>query len=67
MEQCSDPLLRRQDVLALLNVHRATLWRWRRDGVFPKPFKLPSGSVRWSEADVLAWLASCRKAGGSAR
>jgi prophage regulatory protein len=36
----------------------ATIWRWVREGKFPKPFKLGSGITVWDEAEVDAFIAS---------
>lgn len=59
-------LLRRADVLRLLDVDPSTLWRWRKAGVFPSPIKLTSGNLRWRKKDVDAWLESrCVPEGGA--
>lgn len=36
-------------------VHRTTIWRWAREGKFPKPVKLPSGTARWRASDIVKW------------
>lgn len=38
-----------------LNVSRQTIWRWVREGNFPKPVKLGENCTRWTMADVQAW------------
>lgn len=38
------------------SIHRATVWRWARDGTFPKPIKL-NGATRWKLAEIEAWEA----------
>jgi len=35
-----------------------TIWRWERDGKFPKSIKLSNGAVAWREADINAWIAA---------
>ena len=35
-----------------------TIWRWVRDGKFPKPVHFTPGCTRWSETDLQAWEAS---------
>jgi len=55
-------LLRRAEVLRLLDVNSVT--RWRRNGGFPSPIKLTSGNLRWHKADLDAWLESRRVAEG---
>lgn len=38
------------------NKSRVTIWRWCRDGNFPKPHKLSAHSVGWLESEVQAWI-----------
>ena len=38
------------------SVCRTTIWRWRREGEFPKPVKL-GGATRWRLAEIEAWEA----------
>ena len=33
-------------------VSRATIWRWVKEGKFPKPVKLSPGCTRWKLSDV---------------
>jgi len=33
-------------------VSPATIWRWTREGRFPQPVKLGSGTTRWWEDDL---------------
>lgn len=47
-----------------LPVSPATIWRWVREGKFPKPFKLGESTTVWDLAEVDAFLAQC--AGGAA-
>lgn len=51
-------IYREKDVLALVGVSKATLWRWRRDGAFPNPVQLGPNTVGWHREDVDDWLAS---------
>jgi excisionase family DNA binding protein len=48
--------LRVSDVADRLSVHEKTVWRWVREGVFIKPFKLGRAVCVWDEADVNNWL-----------
>ena len=48
--------LRPAQVLAHVPVSRSTLWRWVRDGKFPKPVKLGVMTSAWRASDVAAWL-----------
>lgn len=47
-------------VLIDVPVGATTLWRWCRQGLFPKPVKLGARVTAWREEDVQAWL---KKAG----
>jgi prophage regulatory protein len=38
------------------SVCRTTIWRWCREGEFPKPVKLV-GATRWRPAEIEAWEA----------
>jgi prophage regulatory protein len=57
-------LLRRAEVLRLLDVGSVTLWRWRKAGNFPSPIKMASGTLRWRKSDLDAWIESRRVAEG---
>jgi prophage regulatory protein len=41
----------------LLPVSPATVWRWCREGKFPKPFKLGDACTVWDVAEVEAFIA----------
>ena len=49
----------------LLPVSPATVWRWVREGKFPKPFKLGESTTVWNLADVEKFIAE--SAGGAAQ
>jgi prophage regulatory protein len=42
----------------LLPVSPATVWRWVREGKFPKPFKLGKSVTVWDVALVEAFIAA---------
>jgi predicted DNA-binding transcriptional regulator AlpA len=44
-----------------LPVSPATIWRWVREGKFPKPFKLGQSVTVWHVADVEAFVAQRAK------
>ena len=46
-----------------LPVSPATVWRWVREGKFPKPFKLGESVTVWDLAQVEAFIA--QRAGGN--
>lgn len=41
-----------------LPVSPATIWRWVREGKFPKPFKLGHAVTVWDAAEVDAFISS---------
>jgi predicted DNA-binding transcriptional regulator AlpA len=56
----SEPLLSKQRVALLLDLHPASVMRLSRQGKFPKPFRTGGdrGSVRWRAEDVRDWINS---------
>lgn len=42
----------------MIPVSPATLWRWVREGAFPKPVRLSSRVTAWRVEDVQAWMQS---------
>ena len=48
-------ILRTPEILARYGISLPTLFRWLREGKFPKPFKLAPGSRLggWYEADLV--------------
>lgn len=53
-----------------LPVSPATVWRWVREGKFPKPFKLGESVTVWDAAEVDAFIlqsAKPNKTGGAIR
>lgn len=47
--------LRDTEAAVRYGVSRPTIWRWTRNGKFPKPVKLGAGSTRWRSTDLEAW------------
>lgn len=43
---------------SLLPVSPATVWRWVKNGTFPKPFKLAAGTTVWDAVAVEAFIAA---------
>lgn len=54
-KQTDDALMRERQVLAKVPVSRSTLWRWCRDGKFPRPIKAV-GVTAWRSKDIARWL-----------
>ncbi len=52
-----DALVDTNCVLAVLPISsRMTLWRWIREGIFPKPIKLHNGRNSWTVRVTRGWL-----------
>jgi prophage regulatory protein len=53
-----DRLIRRDELREIVPVSDPTLWRWERDGKFPKRINLARNLVAWRLSDVNSWLAA---------
>jgi prophage regulatory protein len=42
-------------VAARFGVSRSTIWRWQREGDFPKAVRLGPGLTRWRLSDLEVW------------
>jgi prophage regulatory protein len=51
------PYQTRQQVEKLFQVSRPTLYRWMKEGKFPKSVRLGANMVRWKASDLEAWIA----------
>lgn len=48
-------LLSFHQVQPRVQLSRVTIWRWEKEGKFPKHIKL-GRSIRWRESDIQAWI-----------
>ena len=55
-----EPLMTTEEAAALLKLSPKTLQQWRSDGKGPAFVKLEGDAVRYTEADLMAWLARQR-------
>ena len=53
-----DRLLRRAEVEEMVALSTATLYRMIKDGEFPSPVKIGTGTVRWRLSEIQGWLAA---------
>ena len=51
-------LLRRNEVMDLLQISEATLYRWQREGLIPQPMSLGPRSKRWPIDEIEAFIAA---------
>ena len=56
-----DAMLRQRDLMTIMNISRATLWRMQRHQNFPKPVIL-MGCQRWRRGDLELWLEARKSA-----
>lgn len=54
-------ILRGKQLVELLGVSKATLYRWQSKGHFPKSVRLGPNTVGWYEEDVRNWLEQQRQ------
>lgn len=57
--RCTIPetgFLRQTQILRLVPVSRSTLWRYVRNGFFPRPLKLSTGVTVWRAEEVRRWI-----------
>lgn len=50
-------LIGRKEVLILIGISNATLWRWIKAGRFPAPLKIGKKKVAWRSSVLAAWIA----------
>lgn len=53
-----------EEVAARLSITERTLKDWLKKGTGPRAMQLGERTVRYAEADVLAYEAACRRNGG---
>lgn len=51
-------IIRKSELLSMLGVSDPSIYRWERDGKFPKRIQLGGHSVGWLLSEVEAWLAA---------
>ncbi len=54
--QFENPLIKRKELEKALTVSPATLYRWIKEGKFPKQIRLGDNMVRWERKSVEAWM-----------
>ena len=56
-------LIRCKQLAARLGIHRATVWRWAKQGRLPKPVNFSRNVTAWRLSDIEAFVAA-RTEGG---
>ena len=52
-----------KEVCRLVGVGKSMVYRMIQEGRFPAPYKPSPGAARWSEGEVIAWIASIKGGG----
>jgi prophage regulatory protein len=45
-----------RQVMEIVGASSTTLWRWQRDGKFPRRRTLGPSKVAWLESEVMEWI-----------
>lgn len=48
--------VKQPQILQVVPISASSLWRWVRDGMFPRPIKLSDHCSVWRVADVRQWM-----------
>jgi len=48
--------IRFRELKKIIGASRSTIFRWERDGKFPKHFNLGNNSVAWLASEVEQWI-----------
>ena len=49
-------LLKRQEIESEYKISCATIYRWIKEGRFPRPVRIGANMVRWKVSDVEVWM-----------
>lgn len=55
-QQTVPELIRMSELVHLLPLSSATIWRKAKNGSFPHPIKLSDRITAWSRAEVIEWI-----------
>lgn len=61
----SERFVPRRELRALLPVSDMTVWRWERDGIFPRHLSI-NGRNYWRLSELRDWMERQERAGASA-
>ena len=57
-----DRLLRRTEVEEIVGLSRSSIYRLKKEGLFPEPIRIGLRAVRWWLSDIQKWLSTRRRA-----
>ena len=53
--ESSDGFTRVEKVAKRYDTSTKSIWRWAKQGTFPKPYKLTAGVTAWKNSELLEW------------
>ena len=56
-------IIRLKELIKILSVSKATIWRWRKSGSFPEPICLGNRVIGWRRETIENWI-EYQEAGG---
>ena len=59
MTQSPGPLLRLTDVMRETSLSKTSVYRFIREGTFPRPRRIGRRCVAWPASEIDAWKAAC--------
>lgn len=57
-----DRIIREKEAREITSLSRSSLWRYERDGCFPRRIKLGRGAIGWRMSDLHDWIQSRKHA-----
>lgn len=58
--QSPDRLIKLPEVVRRVGLGKTMIYRKVKEGAFPKPYKVCGAATRWSEQEVVAWIADVK-------
>ena len=58
--EAAERFIQLKEVCRLVGVGKSMVYRMIQEGRFPAPYKPSPGAARWSESEVIAWIASIK-------
>ena len=55
-------LLRLEDVQDITSLSEANIYRYMKEGTFPRPFRIGKRAVAWRESEIEEWLDQLERA-----
>lgn len=53
----NERLIRLPEVISITGLSKTTIWRYEKDGFFPKRYKITSRTMAWKLSDIEAYIA----------